>query len=107
MNLKNIIDINVRSFPVKVRDMRSGTESAGHIVLTKEQLQAAALVGMTQKELIRRTYGRLGYKVLDIGVAVKRRVDVDLYAAPGEIVIEGKAMLTAAEVVQDAGEDGA
>lgn len=102
--MNNTINVTVRAFPVKAKDMRSGTESAGHIVLTKEQLQAAALVGMDSKGLIRRVYGRQGYKVLDIGEAVKRRVAVDLYAAPGEIVIEGKALLTAGEVVQDAGE---
>ena len=102
--MNNTINVTVRAFPVKAKDMRSGTESAGHIVLTKEQLQAAALVGMDSKELSRRVYGRQGYKVLDIGEAVKRRVAVDLYTAPGEIVIEGKAMLTAGEVVQDAGE---
>ncbi len=99
--MNNTINVTVRAFPVKAKDMRSGTESAGHIVLTKEQLQAAALVGMDSKELIRRVYGRQGYKVLEIGEAVKRRVAVDLYAADGKIVIDGAAELPAKEEGQD------
>lgn len=102
--MNNTINVTVRAFPVKAKDMRSGTESAGHIVLTKEQLQAAALVGMDSETLICRIYNRQGYRVLDIGASDKKQVTVDLYSLDGEIVIEGKALLTAGEVVQDAGE---
>lgn len=99
--MKNTIDITVRDFTVTVRDERTCALRADSIILTKKQLQAAALVGMDSKELIYRIYNRQGYRVQKIAPAVKRKLTVALYEAPGEIVIEGKAMLTGDEVYRD------
>lgn len=88
--MNNCVNVAVRDFAVLVRDERTDAESVGHIVLTRQQLQAAALVGMDSKELIRRAYGRQGYKVLDIVKSVKKTLAVDLYSVDGEIVIEGR-----------------
>lgn len=87
------ININVRVFPVSLRDERTGAVSEDTIVLTKHQLQAAQTVGQSSKELICRIFNREGYRVLDIGKAVKRDISVDLYVHGDEIVIEGDARL--------------
>ncbi len=71
------ITIQTRTFPVTLRDNRSGETIEGTLTLAKEQLQAAALVGMDNKELIRRIYNQEGYKVLEIGTPVKREIMVD------------------------------
>lgn len=39
--MKNKITIQVRAFPVKVQDQRTGEESVNTILFTKQQLQAA------------------------------------------------------------------
>lgn len=89
--MTNTINIQVRAFPVTVADERTGKESADAIVLTKQQLQAAQLVGESGKELIYRIYNRQGYRVTDIGKPVKRTIELDLYQHGGEIVAEGGA----------------
>ena len=95
--MNNTININVRVFPVSLRDERTGAVSMDTVVLTKGQLRAAQIVGQSSKELICRIFNRKGYQVLDIGKAVKRDIPVDLYAtaADGEIVIEGDGRLDA------------
>ena len=97
--MNNTININVRVFPVSIRDERTGAVSMDTIVITKGQLQAAQTVGQSSKELICRIFNRKGYRVLDIGKAVKRDIPVDLYATAidGEIMIEGDARLEGAE----------
>ena len=93
--MNNTININVRVFPVSLRDERTGAVSMDTVVLTKGQLRAAQTVGQSSKELICRIFSREGYRVLDIGKAVKRTIPLDLYAtaADGEIVIESDARL--------------
>ena len=96
--MNTTISLTVRVFPVRVRDERTGAESIDHIVLTREQLQAAGVIGMDQRELVRRIYSPRGYKVLEIGKPVKRTLSLDLYIAPresytGEIVAEGAELL--------------
>ena len=91
--MNNTININVRVFPVSLRDERTGSVSMDTVVLTKHQLRAAQVVGQSSKELICRIFNREGYRVLDIGKAVKQDIPVDLYAHGDEIVIEGDTRL--------------
>ena len=91
--MNNQIVIQTRTFPVSLRDERTGSVSMDTVVLTKDQLRAAQTVGQSSKELICRIFNREGYRVLDIGKAVKRDISVDLYVHGDEIVIEGDARL--------------
>ena len=76
--MKTELSIQVRAFPVVVEDQRTGKRTGDSIVLTKEQLQAAQLVGQSSKELIYRLYNRQGFKVLEIGSPAKRESIVNL-----------------------------
>ena len=91
--MNNSINIQVRVFPVIAVDERTGVKSEGNIVLTKPQLQAAALVDMDYKQVIFRIYNRQGYKVAGIGKPAKHTITVDLYSTNGEIIVEGNAKL--------------
>jgi hypothetical protein len=74
--MKTEIAMQVRAFPVVIQshdEKRSDT-----IVLTKEQLQAAQIVGQSSKELIYRLYNRQGFKVLDIGKPFKKTICINL-----------------------------
>ena len=82
--MKNTIIIEARKFPVIVQNTVSGEITDDNIILSKQQLQAAQLVGQSSKELIQRLYGRQGFKVLDIGKADKKSVSVDLGVLWGE-----------------------
>ena len=79
--MKTTMKITLRAFPVKIQDTRTGEIKEDRIVLTKEQLHAADLVGQSSKELITRLYNREGYKVLEIGKAEKQSGELDLEAA--------------------------
>ena len=84
--MKTEVKIQVRAYPVELKDHRTGETSSDLIVLTKDILQAAGMVGMTNEDLIYRTYNRKGYKVLEIGAVQKREITVDLnklYAEQG------------------------
>lgn len=76
--MKTVMNINVRVFPVKIRDDRTGLTMDDTIVLEKARLQAAQLVGMDSKDLIRRLYNQQGYKVLEVGQPVKKEILLDL-----------------------------
>lgn len=76
--MKTEIKIQVRAYAVDLKDNRTGEITEEMIVLTKEMLQAAGLIGMTDEDLIYRTCNRKGYKVLDIGRPDKRELTVDL-----------------------------
>ena len=76
--MKTNYELNIRAFPVKIRDGRTGEEKTDIIVLDKARLQAANLVGQSSKELIERIYQKEGYTVLDIGKADKIPVDIRL-----------------------------
>lgn len=76
--MRNEITISVRAFPVVIKDQRTGEESTDMIVIHKEQLRAAEIVGQSSKELIFRLYNRQGFKVLDIGKPLKRDICVEL-----------------------------
>lgn len=70
--------IQTRAFAVQIKDLRTGEEKADMIVLDLATLQMAQDMGESSHELIYRAYNRQGYKVLDIGKAVKRTIVLDL-----------------------------
>ena len=76
--MKNEITIQVRTYPVTIRDQRTGDQREDLLPLDKRQLQAAQLVGQSSNELIFRLYNRQGFRVLNIGKPIKREVHVDL-----------------------------
>ena len=76
--MRNIVTLETRRFSVIVKNNIDGEVIQDTIVLSKQQLQAAQLVGQSSKELICRAYQRQGYKVLDIGKAEKKTIAVDL-----------------------------
>ena len=74
----NRIVIEARRFPVTLRDERTGEIIQSSIILDKQRLQAAQLVGQSSKELIQRLYNRKGYRVLDIGTPERRSLNLSL-----------------------------
>lgn len=76
--MKTVVNINVRAFPVKIRDERTGLILDDTVVLEKTRLQAAQLVGLDNKDLICRIYSQQGYKVLEVGQPVKKEIPLDL-----------------------------
>ena len=80
VSMKNCIIIEARRFPVVIKNNGSGEVAYDTIILSKQQLQAAQLVGQSSKELICRLYQRQGCKVVDIGKAQKKTLTVDLSA---------------------------
>ena len=76
--MRTILKIQVRAFPVTVRDRATGQEREELIVLDKARLQAAQLVGQSSFELINRLCVQKGLAVLRVGKAEKREVTVNL-----------------------------
>lgn len=76
--MKNEITIQVRTYPVTIRDQRTGEQREDLLTLDKRQLQAAQLVGQSSNELIFRIYNRQGFYVLNIDKPIKREARVDL-----------------------------
>lgn len=76
--MKTTFDLNLRAFPVQLRNRDTGTITNDVIVLEKKHLQAAQLVGESSKELIHRLYGRMGQDVLEIGKPERMEVPLDL-----------------------------
>lgn len=64
--MKTEVKIQARIYAVTIRDERTGEAKEDSIVLDKPRLQAAQIVGMSDEDLIYRTYNRKGYRVLDI-----------------------------------------
>lgn len=89
--MNNKVSFTIRCFSVTIKDERTGEVSEDSIVLTRQQLQAAQLVGQSSTELIYRIFNQQGYRVLDIGKPVKREISFVLYAADGLIVAKGEA----------------
>ena len=81
--MKNIITVEARRFPLLAVKKDNQEPYYLHIVLTKEQLQAAQLVGQSSKELIHRISERQGYKVLEIGKPEKKSIRLDMAAVWG------------------------
>lgn len=78
--MRNSITVEARRFPLLVMKRDNHEVYARHIVLTKEQLQAAQLVGQSSIELINRFCYRQGYEVLEIGKPEKKSIRLDLAA---------------------------
>lgn len=76
--MKNEITIQLRVFPLVVRDKQTGVERIESIVLTKGQLQAAQICGQSSKELIERLCDRQGVQAVDIGKPERRELTLDL-----------------------------
>lgn len=76
--MENRIRIEARRFPVVIRNNADGEVSQDHIIISKEQLNAAQIVGQSSKELICRLYARKGFKVLEVGKADKRTLWANL-----------------------------
>lgn len=74
----NKITIEARRFPVTLRDERTGEITLDHIILDKQRLQAAQMVGQSSKELIQRFYSRQGFRVLEIGTPARRSLTFGL-----------------------------
>ena len=70
--------IQTRAFAVQIKDLRTGEEKADLIVLDLDTLHIAQQMGESSHEVIHRAYNRQGYKVLDIGKAIKRTITLDL-----------------------------
>lgn len=70
--------IQVRRFPVLLRDERTGEERQDAIILTKEHLRAAQLLGQSSTELIHSAYSKEGFKVLKIEAPEKREIRLNL-----------------------------
>ncbi len=76
--MKTTQTIQLRIFGVRIRDERTGEVRKDKITFTKQQLQAAQVVGEGSINLIRKAYNRAGYRVLDTIWAEKREVVLDL-----------------------------
>ena len=76
--MKNEITIILRALPVIAHDHRTGREEALTVTVTKEQLQAAALVGQSSNELLERMLDRNGYTLLEAGTPDKLTVKLDV-----------------------------
>lgn len=72
--------LHLRAFDVRIRDERTGETSEDRIVLTKDQLRAAGLIGLSSKEIITRICERWGFKVLEIGKAQRCTIGFNLNA---------------------------
>jgi len=62
--MKTYQTIQLRAFDVHIRDERTREERKDIVVLTKQQLQAAQIVGQSSRELIYRLCRAQGYGVL-------------------------------------------
>ncbi len=76
--MKTEITISVRSYLVEIRDNRTGEKSTDTIVLDKARLQAGGLLGLSDEDIIRRTYNREGFYVREISAPTKHTITVDL-----------------------------
>ena len=85
--------ITVRAYILEIRDERTGERRKDTIVLDKAMLQAGAMVGLGDEDIIYRLYNRKGYRVLEIGKPVKADLVVDLL----ELFLEQEAEACDAE----------
>ena len=76
--MKTNISSEARRFPVTLRDERTGEIIQSSIILDKQRLQAAQLVGQSSKELIQRLYNRQGFRLLEIGTPERRSLNLSL-----------------------------
>ncbi len=72
------VEIHLLRFYVRVWDPEKEENREEPITLTKDQLRAAGLIGMSSKEIITRICEHRGLKVLEAGKAARRTVSIDL-----------------------------
>lgn len=78
--MKNVVTMEVRKFPLLLVKNDNQEAYSRHIVLTKEQLRAAQIVGESSKEVIIRLCTKQGYKVVNIGKPERKTLSLDLDA---------------------------
>ena len=78
LSVKTEINISVRAYLVEIRDNRTGEKSTDTIVLDKERLKAGGLLGLSDEDIIRRTYNREGFYVKSISNPTKHTITIDL-----------------------------
>ena len=71
MRPENNLSVAVLRFPVAVLTS-DGRPDCVPVILTKDQLRAAGIVGQSSKELVTRICSRHGYKVLEIMPPIRR-----------------------------------
>ena len=74
------IELHLLRFYVRVWDPEREENRETPITLTKDQLRAAGLIGMSSKEIITRICSRWGLQVLEIGKAERRTIAFNLDA---------------------------
>lgn len=100
--MKTVYSLQVRAFPVRIRDERTGEEKTDTIVIDKARLQAANLVGQSSKELINRIYRKEGFFVMDIGKADKMEIEFQLHNMYDELT--GRAKIPMEQLWNEAGD---
>ena len=75
--IRNNINIEARRFGVTATDA-NGSTVYRYITLSKEQLQAAQIVGQSSKELIHRLFERHGLEVVEIDKPERKTIKIDL-----------------------------
>ena len=76
--MKTSITLTLRVFPVIVENTETQEVKKDVVVLTKEHLRAAQLVGQSSKELVTRICANEGYRIVEIGKPAKRDVTFNL-----------------------------
>ncbi len=86
--MKTEIKIAVRAYQVLIKDERTGEKINDTIVLEKARLQAGAMVGLSDKELIYHIYNRQGFRVIDVCNVHKATITVDLSKEYNELIAQ-------------------
>lgn len=87
MRPENNLSVAVLRFPVAVLTS-DGRPDCVPVILTKDQLRAAGIVGQSSKELVTRICSRHGYKVLEIMPPIRRTLCFSMDEAWGRGSIE-------------------
>lgn len=72
------LEIHMLRFYVQAWNSKTETNTEIPITLTKDQLRAAGLIGLSSKEIITRMCERMGFQVLEIGKAERRTIAFNL-----------------------------
>lgn len=69
--------IHLRCYEVTILDMRTNETKTDSIIIDKQALQAAQIIGLSSDNVIKKYYSKKGYRVIKTGVPVKKSVTVD------------------------------
>ena len=106
--MKTEMKIKVFSYPVTLKDIRTGEQLQDTIVIPKEWLQICGSDGLNisdDKHLIFRTYNVQGYEVIEIGKRRSVQISIDLdraYREQAEETIKNKIALDTENGAQEA-----